>query len=181
MDSLDLTIPRPTAGLETSEFHTTRNFSYFTRVVLNVRRMNNVYARIKKKKEWGIDPEFVQLNPSMDKWLHDLPNDLQVTFPSDGSPPWLPSHFIGNLHTYHYLSNILLHRPQLTFMEPTGLDGGWKHHMMLCYSSAKLICRLQEAVLQSFGLTGLLSMQRGINFTIYAILTCTVLHLVSII
>ncbi|RAL60471.1 hypothetical protein DID88_000246 [Monilinia fructigena] len=45
---------------------------------------------------------------------------------------------------------------------------------------SKLLCRLQEAVLHSFGLTGLLCMQRGINFTIYCVLTCTVLHLVAI-
>ena len=164
--------------MEVSEYHASRNFTYFARVVRNVRRMNDVYARIKKKKEWGIDPEFVQLNPSFDAWMNDLPGDLQITFPQDGSPPWLPSHFVGNLLSYYYLGIIMLHRPQLTFMEPTGVDGGWKHHMMICYSSAKLLCRLQESILQSFGLTGLLSMQRGINFTIYCILTCTVLHLV---
>lgn len=178
MESLDLSVPRAVPGIDDTEFHNTRNFTYFTRVIRNVRRMNNVYNRIKKKKEWGIDPDFVQLNPSFDAWMNDLPSDLQVTFPSDGSPPWLPSHFIGNLHTYYYLSIIMLHRPQLTFMEPTGLDGGWKHHMMICYSSAKLLCRLQEGILQQFGMTGLLCMQRGINFTIYCVLTCTVLHLV---
>jgi len=180
MDSLDLSIPRPSASLEESEYHTTRNFAYFTRVIRIVRRMNIVYSRIRKKKEWGLDPELVALNPSFDTWMSDLPGDLQITFPSDGSPPWLPSHFIGNLHSYYYLSVIMLHRPQLMFMEPTGVDGSWKHHMMLCYSSAKLLCRLQEATLQTFGMTGLLCMQRGINYTIYCILTCTVLHLVCI-
>lgn len=179
MESLDLSIPRTAVGNDETEFHTTRNFAYFTRVVRNVRRMNNVYSRIKKKKEWGIDPEFVQLNPSFESWMNDLPGDLQISFPENGGPPWIPSHFIGNLHSYYYLSIIMLHRPQLTFMEPTGMDGGWKHHMMICYSSAKLLCRLQEAILQSFGMTGLLCMQRGINFTIYCVLTCTVLHLVS--
>lgn len=180
MESVDLSIPRPSMGGDEAEFHNTRNFTYFSRVVRNVRRMNNVYSRIKKKKEWGIDPDFVQLNPSFESWMNDLPADLQITFPPDGTPPWLPSHFIGNLHSYYYLSIIMLHRPQLTFMEPTNMDGGWKHHMMICYSSAKLLCRLQEAILQSFGMTGLLCMQRGINFTIYCVLTCTVLHLVCI-
>ena len=46
-------------------------------------------------------------------------------------------------------------------------------------ATAKILCRLQEAILGAFGLTGLLCMQRGINFTIYAILTCTMIHLVS--
>ena len=180
MDTLDLSVPRPGPGIDDSEYHITRNFTYFTRVVRNVRRMNNVYSKIKNRKDWGIDPDFVQLNPSFDTWMNDLPGDLQITFPPDGSPPWLPSHYIGNLHSYYYLGIIMLHRPQLTFMEPTGADGGWKHHMMICYSSAKYLCRLQEGILQSFGMTGLLSMQRGINFTIYCILTCTVLHLVCI-
>lgn len=180
VDTLDLSIQRPVPGSDDSEYHVTRNFTYLTRIVRNVRRMNNVYARIKKKKEWGIDPEFTQLNPSFEIWMSDLPADLQISFPPDGSPPWLPSHFIGNLHSYYYLSIIMLHRPQLQFMEPTGLDGGWKQNMMICYSSAKLLCRLQEGILQSFGLTGLLCMQRGINFTIYCVLTCTVLHLVAI-
>jgi hypothetical protein len=156
----------------------TRNFTYFTRVVRNVRAMNDVYSRIRKKKEWGIDPELVQLNPSIEAWINDVPSDLQITFAPDGSPPWLPSHFVGNLHSYYYLSIILIHRPQLNFMDPSGPDGRWKQHMILCYSSAKALCRLQEAVLQYFGLIGLLSMQRGINFTIYCVLTCTVLHLV---
>ncbi|QSZ36402.1 hypothetical protein DSL72_006279 [Monilinia vaccinii-corymbosi] len=177
METLDLSVPR--AGIDSGELAITRNFTWFTRVVRNVRRMNNVYAKIKKRKEWGIDPDFVQLNPSFETWMNDLPENLQITFPADGSPPWLPTHFIGNLHTYYYLSIIMLHRPQLTFMDQ-GVDAGWKHHMLICYNSAKLLCRLQEGVLQSFGMTGLLCMQRGINFTIYCILTCTVLHLVAI-
>jgi hypothetical protein len=178
METLDLSIPR--TGLDNSELNITRNFTWLTRVVRNVRRMNNVYARIKKKKEWGIDPDFVQLNPSFETWMNDLPGDLQIDFPADGSPPWLPTHFIGNLHSYYYLSIIMLHRPQLTFMDSQVVDGEWKHHMLICYSSAKYLCRLQEAILQSFGLTGLLCMQRGINFTIYCVLTCAVLHLVCI-
>lgn len=176
METLDLSVPR--AGIDNGELTITRNFTWFTRVVRNVRRMNNVYAKVKRKKEWGIDPDFVQLNPSFETWMNDLPDNLQIDFPADGSPPWLPTHFIGNLHSYYYLSIIMLHRPQLAFMEPTGADGGWKHHMLICYNSAKLLCRLQESILQSFGLTGLLCMQRGINFTIYCVLTCTVLHLV---
>ncbi|TVY82342.1 hypothetical protein LSUE1_G009226 [Lachnellula suecica] len=179
MESVEL-IPYSYVGGDLGELHTTRNFTYFSQVVGNVRRMNNVYSRIKKKREWGIDPDFVQLNPSFESWMNDLPADLQITFPPDGSPPWLPSHFIGNLHSYYYLGIIMLHRPQFTFMEPTNIDGCWKGHIMICYSSAKLLCRLQEAIFQLFGMTGLLCMQRGIDFTIYCVLTCTVLHLVAL-
>ena len=52
--------------------------------------------------------------------------------------------------------------------------------MNVCYNSAKILCRLQEGILANFDLTGLLVMQRGINFTIYAILTCVMLHLVAL-
>lgn len=52
--------------------------------------------------------------------------------------------------------------------------------MTICYQSAKVLCRLQEALLAQFDMTGLLCMQRGINFTIYAILTCIMLHLIAL-
>ncbi|KAJ9132995.1 Lipase regulator 1 [Pleurostoma richardsiae] len=180
IDSVDLGVPRPLVNGDESEYHVSRNFTYFARAVRNVARLNQVYARVKRNKDWGVDPELVQLNPAFHSWLSELPADLIINFPQDGSPPWLPSHFIGNMHSYHYLSLILLNRPQLTFLEPTSVDGQWKQHMMICYTSAKLLCRLQEAVLQSYGLTALQSMQRGVNFTIYCVLTCIVLHLVAL-
>lgn len=170
-------VPSRVPGDE-SEYHVTRNFTYFTRSVKGVRLMNTVYGRIKKNKAWALDPEFTKFNPMFSSWIAELPQDLQITFPEDGSPPWLPSHFIGNLHSYYYLSIIMLHRPQLSFMDSSTAE--WREHMLICYSSAKTLCRIQEAVLQAFGLTGLLCMQRGINFTIYCVLTCAVLHLVSV-
>lgn len=177
VDSLDFSIPQAMPGDE-MEYHVTRNFNYFVRIIRNVRKMHDVYSRIKKKKDWGLDPELSSLNPIFEAWLNDLPSDLQVVFPQDTSPPWLPSHFIGNLHSYYHLSIIMLHRPQLDPLDPTSMDGQWKQHMMICYDAAKRLCRLQEAILQYFGLPGLLCMQRGINFTIYCVLTCVLLHLV---
>ncbi len=179
-NSVDLRIQRPSAGLDESDLEVSRQFTYLVRCVRNVRIMNDVYGRVRKKENWGADPEFVRLNPSFTDWLNELPRDLHLDYPLDGSPPWLPTHFIGNLHTYYHLSIIMLHRPQLMFSGSFPADGGWKQHMLLCYSSAKYLCRLQEAVLQTFGLPGLLCMQRGINFTIYAVLTCAMLHLVSL-
>ncbi|KAL7620628.1 hypothetical protein AAE478_009623 [Parahypoxylon ruwenzoriense] len=179
-ETVDFNAPRLMPGCDEAEYHVSRNFTYLARIARNLNRVNTVYAKIKKKKEWGIDPELVQLNPTITGWLNDLPADLRITFPPDGSPPWLPSHFIGNMHSYYYLSIIILHRPQLSFLEPMGADGQWKSHMLLCYSSAKALCRLQESMLQSFGLSGLQCMQRGISFTIYAILSCIVLHLVAL-
>lgn len=52
--------------------------------------------------------------------------------------------------------------------------------MEVCYESSKKICRLQEAIFHTFGLSGLLCMQRGINFVIYTVLTCTMIHLVRL-
>ncbi|KAK1706026.1 hypothetical protein BDP67DRAFT_548236 [Colletotrichum lupini] len=183
LDSIDFSVPRPIPGGDDSEYHITRNFTYFARIVRNVSRMNTAYGHLKKKKtkDWGVDPEFVQLNPALNAWLNDLPADLSVTFPPDGSPPWLSSPYIGNLHSYYYLTLILLHRPQLNFLDPNAQDGQWKQHMMICYSSAKALCRLQEAVLNSFGFPGLQCMLRGFSFTVYCGLCCIVLHLVAVV
>lgn len=177
-DSVDLRIRNPLPGNGDPEYNITRNFTYLTKAICKVRRMLDTYARVKKKKDWGIDPELQQHNPSFDELLQELPQDLQIVFPLDGSPPWLPYHFLGNLHSYYFLSIIMSHRPILTFTQPSDPSGVWKKNMLICYSAAKNLCRLQEGLLQSFGLTGLLCMQRGINFTIYCVLTCTILHLV---
>ena len=177
-DSVDVREPPPTPGVDESDMQVSRNFVYLTRIVRNVSRMNRIYSRIKRNKDWGADPEFKSMNPLLHGWPNELPPDLAITFPSDGSAPWIASSFIGNMHSYYYLSILLLHRPQLQVLSPSSPDGKWKQHMLLCYSSAKNLCRLEEAILQTFGLNGLQNMQRGINFTIYSVLTCILVHLV---
>ncbi|KAK0729018.1 hypothetical protein B0T21DRAFT_349950 [Apiosordaria backusii] len=182
-DTVDFNVPRLLPNQEESEYHVSRNFTYLARVVRNVSRMVVVYGRLKKSKEikeWGLDPDFVQISPALDAWLAEIPADMSVTYPANGSPPWLPSAFVGNLHSYYYLSIILFHRPQLAFLSPSTPGGQWKHHMLVSYNAAKMLCRLQEAVMGTYGLNGLLCMQRGINFTIYAVLACIVLHLVAL-
>lgn len=177
IETVDFNVPRPIPNGDESEYHVSRNFIYFIRIVRNISRMNSIYARLKRTKEWGIDPDFVKLKPAVHAWINELPNDLSVSYPADGSPPWLSSPFIGNMHSYYYLSQILFHRPVLRFLDPN--DVQWKQNMMVCYNAAKMLCRLQEGVLQRFDLTGLQCMQRGINFTIYAVLGCIELHLVG--
>lgn len=181
-DTVNFNVPRPVLNGNESEYHVSRNFAYFARVVRNVSRMLRAYGRLKKNKnkDWGIDHDFVQISPALDAWLNELPADLAVSYPPDGSPPWLPSAFVGNLHSYYHLSIILFHRPQLAFMSPGSVGGQWKHHMLVSYNAAKMLCRLQDSVMGSFGLLGLQCMQRGINFTIYAVLACIVLHLVAL-
>ncbi|KAI9783459.1 MAG: hypothetical protein M1816_001383 [Peltula sp. TS41687] len=180
IDTVDLGIPRPSPGLDEYDLRISRDWVIMSRMIRTVRLMNDVVAKVKKKKDWGNDPRWSQLTPFFQAWLNELPADLRVMYPSDGSPPWLPSHFVGNLHTYYELSVIMLHRPQLAASESFAIDGDWKRHMMLAYTASKNICRLQEAILNGFGLTGLRCMQRGLGFTIYSVLTCTVLHLVAI-
>ncbi|KAK2759073.1 hypothetical protein FQN54_003172 [Arachnomyces sp. PD_36] len=180
LDTVD-TNPVPKApGLDKFEMERSRQFVYWIRNVHNIRLFTESYHKTKKQKDWGANPKFVGNNPLFNDWLANLPPDLQVCYPQDGSPPWLPSHFLGNMHSHFHLGIIMLHRPQLLASKPFAAGGAWKSHMSLCYSSAKALCRLQESILASFGLNGLLYMQRGINFTIYSILTCTMLHLVAI-
>lgn len=173
---------RPTLdipGLDQFEIDRSRQFSYFVRNAHHIRIIADIYHKIKRQKDWGADPRLVENNPLFTDWLRNLPPDLQVNYPADGSPPWIPSHFVANMHSHCHLGIIMLHRPQLLACKSFAAGGEWKTHMALCCSSAKSLCRLQEAILLRFGLSGLLYMQRGINFTIYCILTCTMLHLVS--
>ncbi|PYH99553.1 C6 finger domain protein [Aspergillus ellipticus CBS 707.79] len=167
-------------GLDQFEMDRSRQYAYFVRNARHIRIIADIYHKIKKQKDWGANPKFVEKNPLFTDWLQSLPPDLQVNYPPDGSPPWIASHFVGNMHSHCHLGIILLHRPQLIASKSFAAGGGWKMHMALCYSSAKYLCRLQEAILNRFGLSGLLFMQRGINFTIYTVLTCTMLHLVAI-
>ena len=176
--SVDFNNLRPMLGIDGADYQISRAATYFVRLVRNVRQMNDVYGSIRRQKGWAGDQKFLELNHITPKWLEELPRDLQVTFPEDGTPPWLPSHYVGNMHCYYYLNNIMLHRPQLVHTQSFVAGGSWREHMVKCYSSAKAICRLQEAIQNSFGLTGLLYMQRGSGFVVYTVLTCTMIHLV---
>jgi hypothetical protein len=120
----------------------------------------------------------VQHNEDLDIWLTQLPADLQIHYPDDGTPPWIGGdHFVAYIHVYQALVIIMHHRPQLQALLEKR-DPSFKHHLDICLHSAAMMCRLQEALLRDFGLHGLHFMTRGINFTIYCVLTCTMLHLV---
>ncbi|KAK5306310.1 hypothetical protein LTR99_002000 [Exophiala xenobiotica] len=178
--SVDTSINPPCSDLDDFEKAICRQFAYFVRNVRNIRLITDVSIKLKKKKDWGLDQEFVAHNAAFKKWPDELPKDLQITLPQDGTVPSLASHFVGNMHSHYHLAMVMLHRPQLKASESFGADSQWRYHMSTCYKSAKVLCRIQEAVLAQYDLTGLLCMQRGINFTIYAILTCIMLHLVAL-
>lgn len=177
-DTVDLDLPSPSPGYDDFELKISRDWVSMNRIVRNVRFVNDLITKVKKKKHGWSDPHWVDLTPFFKAWPKDIPKDLQVSYPADGSPPWIPSHFVGNLHSYYQLSLIMLHRPQLAASDCFAPDGNWKRHMLVCYAAAKRMCQMQEAIMNQFGLSGLRCMQRGVGFTVYAVLTCTVLHLV---
>ena len=176
--TVDLTPLRPTPGLDDSDYRTSRQFTFLVSMIQTVRRMHDIKEAC-ATNDWMSDPEFVALETKLTKWLEGLPRDMQITWPQGDSPPWLPSHFVGNMHTYYHLTVIMLHRPQLS-VSGAFADGSWKRHMLISYGSAKAMCRLQEGIFQQFGLPGLMCMQRGISFVIYAVLTCALIHLVGL-
>ncbi|KAF2277497.1 uncharacterized protein EI97DRAFT_375360 [Westerdykella ornata] len=180
LDTVDFEMPRPTPALDATEYQISRQFSQYIRIIKNIYETCILYGRLKKKtNDWGRDPTFIAHNKDFPAWLRDLPEDMQIVYPPDGSIPWIPSHYIANMHTYHYLGHIMHLRPQLHVVSDPN-DSAWKQAMASAYSAAKNMCKLQEAVLKVYGLPGLLFMQRGISFTVYAVLTCIMLHLVAI-
>ena len=172
-------MPRAIPGLDPYELQISRQFTQYVRALKNVHFTTVMHGKLRKKSaDWALDPVFVAHNSDFPMWERDLPEDMQISYPSDGSAPWIPSHFIANMHSYHHLGVIMHLRPQIHAISDP-YDGMWKQHMLTCYSAAKNLCKLQEAVLKTYGLPGLLCMIRGISFTVYAVLTCTMLHLVS--
>ncbi|KAL9599668.1 MAG: hypothetical protein Q9219_003656 [cf. Caloplaca sp. 3 TL-2023] len=179
-DTVDFELQRPRPGVENSDYQISKQFLYLVRNVRNVRHLHDTYGKIKKQKDWATDPKFTSLNSEAISWVDNLSKDFQVEYPEGDAPPWLPSHFVGNVHSYYHLNVIMVHRPQLMSSDSFAAGGSWRKHMEVCYDSAKKMCRLQEAVFHTFGLNGLLCMQRGFNFVIYSVLTCTMIHLVAI-
>ncbi|CAL8575136.1 hypothetical protein XPA_001078 [Xanthoria parietina] len=173
-------VHRPVPGIDTSDYQISRQFQYLVRNVRNVRHLHDTYGKVRRQKDWASDPKFTSLNSEAISWADDLPKDLQVEYPEGDAPPYLSNHFVGNMHCYYHLNVIMVHRPQLMSSRSFAAGGSWRKHMEVCYESSKKICRLQEAIYQTFGLSGLLCMQRGINFVIYTVLTCTMIHLVAI-
>ena len=180
-ETVDLTSQRPVPGIDSSDYQISRQFTYLVRKIFFVRKVHDLKGKMKDtpSNEWIHKPQFQTMGAMLDKWLEELPRDLQVAFPSDDAVPWLPNHFVGNMHAYYHLTRVMVHRPQL-MDSASYVDGSWKRHLAVCYDSSKKMCKLQEAILQTFGLTGLLCMQRGINFVIYSVLTCTMVHMVCL-
>ncbi|KAK1808675.1 hypothetical protein LTR12_016972 [Friedmanniomyces endolithicus] len=180
-ETLDLDVPAPNADVDPFEYQTSRRFTYMVQAVRNIKVSNALWQKTRRvKKDWALDPAFVRHNEEIVLWLNRLPADLQLHYPNDGGPPWLGNdHFVAYTHCYHHLVVIMHHRPQLQQLLERH-DQKFKVHLDTCLQSAALMCRIQEALVRDFGLHGLHFMQRGIGFTIYCVLTCTMLHLAAI-
>ncbi|KAI5780667.1 fungal-specific transcription factor domain-containing protein [Peziza echinospora] len=180
-ESVDLQLPIRTQDMDEQETTIYRNFVYFVYLIKNIRRMNDIHAKLKANPGWRSDPEFTDCGPILDNWARALPTNLHVIVPTDLSIPCPPveHHYVANLQIYHNLARIMVHRPPLAITKTFTSQGQWKEHMSICSNAAKNICRLTEVVWRQFGMPGLKCMMRGINFTIYANLTATMIHLIA--
>lgn len=183
-DSIDDTVPPanvPELELDEQEYCNHRNFVHLIRLVKNIRRMVDVHVKLKEHPSWRNDPQFMKSAPSLDKWLSELPPDLLVEVNPDlnePSPDVGNSHFTGNMQVYYHLARTMLHRPALAYGKTFTAEGEWRHHMSICSNSAKAICRLEEVIFRDYGMLGLQCMNRGVNFSIYTLLTGAMIHLV---
>ena len=178
-NSVDISPDPPNADIDAFEQSISRQFVFFLRNARNIRLISDVARKASKKTTGALPKELMAYNVAFHKWPEDLPDDLNIKMPTDGSNPVLSSHFIGNMHSHYHLGLVMLRRPQLIASDRFAEDPAWRDHMSVCYRSAKILCRLEEAIISQYGLTGLFCMQRGISFTIYAVLTCVMIHLVS--
>jgi len=161
LSSVDFDIPQATPGITSEEYQVSYNFTYMVRTVRNVRWVIDAYAPIRKSKNWASDARLAALSPQVLSWIDELPQSLQIHYPTDGSAPWIPDHFVANMHCYYELGVLMLNRPQLMAASSFSAPGDWQNLMTTCYSATKNICKLQEAISRDFGMTGLSCMIRG--------------------
>lgn len=180
-DTVNTTFPYPVPDIDTFDFQCSRRHTMMAQAGHLIKITNTMMQVGKRKKNptWALDPEMERHDKDLDAFLQNLPTDLQIHYPEDGSPPWLGGdHYLADVHAYFHLVVVMHHRPQLqTKLEMK--QPNWRHNLDICVDSAIKMCKLQEALLRDFGLHGLNFMLRGINFTVYCVLTCTMLHLVS--
>jgi len=157
----------------------TAEFNQLMRAIRVVRTTNRNWAHLRRTKaDWANDVLFVENNKDVGDWLVELPDHLRIEFPTDGTLPQIPSHFLANLHCYYYLAVLLQHRPQVELL--TREDARYAEEVATCYDAAKRICVLQEALKEKYGWPGLFPMLRGVHFHMYCVVACLMHHLVSL-
>lgn len=177
-DTLPIRIPEV---LDDHEYAIHSQFIHLIALQKTIRRMVDVSSKLKARPGWRNDPQFLRSAPTLDGWLMKLPQYLQVHVSVDlnDRPPQLESHFAGNLQVYYHLARMMLHRPALAYGKTFSQGGEWRHHMSECTTAAKAICRLEEVVFEQYGMLGFQCMSRGVNFSIYSLLSGAMIHLVS--
>ncbi|KJX96151.1 C6 finger domain-containing protein [Zymoseptoria brevis] len=181
LDTVDVDMPIPSGDVNSFELQASRQSTVMAQSVRNIKLSNVLWqANRRHRKDWALDPAFVRHNEDLPAWLKQLPPDFQIHFPEDGSPPWLGGdHYVADVNCYHHLVVIMHHRPQLQALLDKG-DPDFKGQLDICLDAAVRMCRIQEALYRDFGFHGLHFMIRGVNYTIYCVLTCTMLHLAAI-
>lgn len=180
-DSVDETLPmRVPEILDDHEHAIHSQFIHMISLQKTIRRMVDVSSKLKAMPSWRNDPQFLKSAPALDNWLMKLPHYLQIQLSTDlnDRPPVVDSHFAGNLQVYYYLARMMLHRPALAYGKTFAQGGEWRHHMSECTSAAKAICRLEEVIFEQYGMLGFQCMSRGVNFSIYSLLSGAMIHLV---
>jgi len=161
------------------EFKISRQFTYLVQILRNIRKTITGFILLHKRGgDWSLHKEYVDVEQYYNRFPLICPRDLQI-MSHDDSPTFVPSPFIGNMNAYYHLSIIMHHRPQIHYLMESVPGDAWKPYLVTCLDAAKKICRIQESILDTYHVEGLRFMLRGISFTIYSILTCTMLHLVS--
>jgi hypothetical protein len=175
--TVDFSEPKPIIG--TAEFQISRQFRQLLLCLRNIRRTIRGFTLHQKKGgDWSFHRDYTSVEDEFRAWGAQVPEDLRVTLPKDDSLPWIASPFIGHTNAYYHLSFIMHHRPQIHYLMESVNGDSWRPYLLTCLTAAKNVCRILESMLQTFGTEGLRCMLRGISFTVYAILTCTMLHLV---
>ncbi|KAI5296604.1 hypothetical protein KEM52_005901 [Ascosphaera acerosa] len=148
--SLDTVECRPDwvpPGTNAWELQRSRQFTYFMQIAYTIRVSLQRYHQIAKQVDWGADPYYASISSQLDKWIINLPGDLQINLTSKSlpigpacddasgsSPPKLPSHFIANMHTYLHLSIISLCRPLLLASKNFSAGGHQVDSLRLAFS-----------------------------------------------
>ena len=177
-ESIDFNYSYPLLNQNDPEYKISQQLAPLLSAIRMVRDSIIIFKSMsKRKKDWAIDPGYLDHNARYDRWTKELPDYLKVRYPEDGSAPDIASHYVANLHSYFQLCIIMHHRPQL-IAYAENVSEPWQKVMLICSAAAKKICRLQEAILEGSGVPGFLAMQRGINFLIYSVLTSVMIHMV---
>lgn len=185
-DSVDFTNSYPPLDVQDPECKVSELFAPFLTSIKLVRGSNySLKVLGKKGNDWASDPSFIAQNSGYARWSDNLPKELVVHYPEDGSKPQVVSHYAANMHAHIELGTLMHHRPQLQAYR-TSDEETWEKVMMTCSAAAKRLCRVQEAIYsppneQAIpGLTGFLAMQRGVNFVIYSVITSIMIHMVCL-